>query len=395
MSRSSSGILVVAAIFLALVALNFLFYIDSRDDEQETEINGSRSSYRATRYGTLAFYTLLDESGYPITRMERPFTELNEAEIGTLVVIAPPPQHSPTLEEFAGLIEWVNQGGLLVLIDREISIELGPETRLETFIASQSSEIRAVQPSIYTNGVGDIEVSSFASRLTLDSESGTTHFADSSGALLADAAVGAGRVVALTDPFIVSNTGIAKADNLVLALNLMADRPDGLIAFDEYHHGHGNQGLLGAASGGFMSYFKGTPVPWIMAQIALVSALAVYSRGRRFVRPTPLRVERRTTNLEFVSSMANVIRLARARDLAMENVYSEFRRKLCRYAFAPSRLPTPRLSAAVARRLQGNERELRLLLMRCEQVAQGTAASDSDLLKLVREIREIQSKMKL
>lgn len=392
--RRSSGILVVAVVFVVVVALNFLFYIDSRDEDEENEVTGSRSSYRATRYGTLAFYTLLEESGYLVTRLERPYGELDD-EIGTLVVIAPPIAHNPTAEEFDRLTEWVERGGLLILIDREISIGFGPDTRLETFFAPQSAEIHAVQPSVYTRGVDAVEVTGFAARVRVDSKYSTVHFADKSGAVVADAMVGAGRVVTVTDPFVVSNTGISRADNLVLALNLLVNRPAGLIAFDEYHHGHGTHGMMGAASGGFMSYFRGTPVPWIMGQIALIGVLAVFTKGRRFVRPVPLRGERRTTNLEFVSSMANVIRLARARDLAMENVYTEFRRKLCRYSLAPSRLPTPALSAAAARRMQVDERELRLLLMRCEKVAQGTSVSDSDLLKLVREIREIESRLKL
>lgn len=388
--------MLVAGVFLAIVALNFLFYIDSSDDQEETEATGSRSSYRPTLYGTLAFYTFLEEGGYPITRLERPYTDLEpDGEIATLVVVAPPLQHSPTAEEFASLMEWVERGGLLLLIDREISIDLDRETRVETFIAVESTEIRALQPTVYTKGVERVELSRFATRLNIDSRSSTAHFGDSSGPILADAMVGAGRVVILTDPYVVSNSGIANADNFVLALNLLAGRPEGLIAFDEYHHGHGSQGVLGSASGGFMSYFRGTPVPWMMAQLALIAALVVYTNGLRFVRPVPNRRERRTSNLEFVSSMANIIRLARARDLAMQNIYSEFRRKLCRYAAQPSSIPTPKLASAVARRARGDERGIRRLLMRCEKVAQGESISDSQLLGLVSEIREVESSLKL
>ncbi|MEJ7710532.1 MAG: DUF4350 domain-containing protein [Pyrinomonadaceae bacterium] len=62
------------------------------------------------------------------------------------------------------------------------------------------------------------------------------HFSDDQGALLIDHAYGDGRVMLLSDPFILANNGIEREDNLQLALNMLGGR-DNLIAFDEYHHG--------------------------------------------------------------------------------------------------------------------------------------------------------------
>ena len=144
-----------------------------------------------------------------------------------------------------------------------------------------------------------------------------------------------------------------------------------------------------------MSYFRGTPVPWMMAQAGLIAALVVYSFGRRFGRPLPLRRERRTTNLEFVSSMANITRLAEATDLAMENIYSEFRKRLCRYSAVPPGTDNQKLASAASRRSKLDERELSLLLWRCDKVARGDETSDSELLKLTMRIREIEIQLGL
>jgi hypothetical protein len=190
-----------------------------------------------------------------------------------------------------------------------------------------------------------------------------------------------------TDPHVVANNGLAEKDNLILALNLLTDRPKGKIAFDEYHHGYGSSG----ASGGLMAYFRGTPVPWIMWQLGLIALLVVYSLGRRFGRPIPLRHESRTANLEFVSSMANITRLARASDLAMQNIYAEFRKRLCRAVGLPPGVETPRLAAAAARRLKTEERGLRTLMARCEAITQGKSVTDGELLSLVIKIREIEA----
>src|SRR5262249_40439692 len=157
------------------------------------------------------------------------------------------------------------------------------------------------------------------------------HIGDDNGALLADARVKEGHVIFLTDPHVVANNGIKEADNCILALNLFSERPPGMIAFDEFHHGYGSH----ATSEGVLAYFRGTPVPWMFWQGVLIAAVAAYTFGRRFARSLPLKRERRTTNLEFVSSMANITRLARATDLAMQNVYWDFRKRLCRYSGLP------------------------------------------------------------
>jgi hypothetical protein len=133
----------------------------------------------------------------------------------------------------------------------------------------------------------------------------------------------------------------------------------------------------------------------MMAQAGLIAVLVVYSYGRRFGRAVPLRSERRTTNLEFVSSMANITRLAQASDLAMENIYSEFRKRLCRFSGVPAKIENAKLAAAAARRANLDERGLTELLSRCEEIARGEPVSESELLKLVTRIRDIESQLGL
>ncbi|HXG66175.1 MAG TPA: DUF4350 domain-containing protein [Blastocatellia bacterium] len=389
MKGNTKAILMLAGLFLVLVGLNFLFSVDTTPNE-ESELNADRSSYKTTPYGTHAFYTLLKESGYPVTRFESPYTELSRnPDVGTLVVISPPPNLNPNEEEFKSLTEWVEGGGHLIIIDRQIFLSFG-----ETGVSTQNraeSPVRPLQPTVYTRGVERVALTKHATQVSLNSETATYHLGDSEqSAVLADASVGAGRVVLLTDPYVVANNGIGKDDNVILALNLLAGAPEGKIAFDEYHHGHGS-----AASGGVMSYFRGTPVQWMLAQVGLIAALLVYTYGRRFTRPLPLRRERRTTNLEFVSSMANITRLARASGLAMQSIYSEFRNRLCRYSGVPTTTDTRKLAHAAARRAGLKEDELERLLTRCEAVARGEHVRDSELHHLVERIRAIESDLRL
>jgi hypothetical protein len=232
-------------------------------------------------------------------------------------------------------------------------------------------------------------LSEFASQIRITGKAATYHIGAGTAAVLADAKVGKGRLVLLSDPYVVANNGLGEADNVVAAINLFADKPDSRIAFDEYHHGYGSS----SAAGGLISYFRGTPVPWIFAQAGLIAAVVVYSFGRRFARPIPLRRERRTTNLEFVSSMANITRLAQASDLAMQNIYPEFRRRLCRAGGLPANADTARLAEVAASRSGGETKAMAAFLNRCEQVTAGERVGDSELLKLVTRIRELEASL--
>ena len=389
MKQSTSGILLVGGLFGLLVLINFLFFVDAPATD-ETEETGNRSSYQSTPYGTMAYYTLLEESGFKVTRLQVPYTRLKERpDVGALVIIAPPQRQNPTSDEFESLTRWVEGGGVVVIIDRVIKLKFN-ETAADTQWGVPMSEIHALQPTVFTRGVHRVQLSQQATSVKVNGPGVVAHVGNEKAVVLADASVGKGRIVFLTDPYVVANNGISQADNVVLAMNLFDGWSSGTIAFDEFHHGFG-----ASQGGGLMAYFRGTPAPWMMAQAGLIAIVAVYSYGRRFGRPVPLRQERRTTNLEFVSGMANITRLARARDVAMQNIYLEFRKRLCRYSSTPSKTETPRLVAAVARRAGLDERELGRLLMHCEQVMRGRTASDGDLLDLVTKIREIESQLKL
>jgi len=389
MRRNATPLLILTAVFLLIVALNFIFFIDARA-QNETEENGDRSSYRATPFGTKAFYSFLEESGYKPARFEKPYTSLKHSDPGTLFIISPPDQNPISEDEFQRLTKWIDEGGLAIVVDREINITLG-EANIKTERPDGKQPVKVLQPTPLTRGVERLSLSDFATRVRVSSKAVTYHIGDGQAAVLADITIGKGRAILLTDPHVVANNGISESDNFTLALNLLGSRPEGRIAFDEYHHGYGSSG----DSSGFMGYFRGTPVPWMFWQVALILLMMVYTFGRRFARPLPLRHAPRTTNLEFVSSMANIIRIARATDLAMTNIYSEFRKRLCRFCGLPPRIETPKLIAAAARRGRLDERELRTLMARCEAITQRKPVNDSELLKLVTRIREIEAALKV
>ena len=209
------------------------------------------------------------------------------------------------------------------------------------------------------------------------------HLADARGALLVDYAYGQGRIILLSDPFIIANGGIARADNLILAVNTIAGA-SGLIAFDEYHQMRritGNQ---------LVAYFAGTPVLLLFGQAAMIALAILWTRGRRFARPLPGPRADRRSKLEYVASMAELQQRARAYDLAIENIYARTRRALARYGGAPYNAPRAEVAARVADRSGQNKEEIEQLMRACEDVINGEPINARQSLALITRLRELE-----
>lgn len=205
--------------------------------------------------------------------------------------------------------------------------------------------------------------------------------------LLVDVPFGSGTIIYLTDPFIVSNAGINMVDNAQLAINLLTTA-GGPIAVDEYHHGYG------ASNNRLLEYFEGTPVISIFLQCALVIAAIFYSQSRRFARPLPDEGADRLSKLEYVSAMADMQLRLKAYDLALENIYTDFRRRCSRTLGVDNTATSRReLAAMIAGRIGGNAAEIEQLMYKCEDIIHGEKTSKREIVDLTTQLREIGEKL--
>ncbi|MEO8435589.1 MAG: DUF4350 domain-containing protein [Pyrinomonadaceae bacterium] len=355
-------------------------------------------------------------------------------------------------EEAKLLLRWVASGGRLVIIDRLPEPSLLPRTGewiITTELAGElpfavsadsvqemTSGVKLVSPSqatVLTSAVGSVLPSRFVSVIKfapftpspakdgggpaeenseesenfpdptlppdpdpipaqadseMDPAAPVVHVSSERGPLLVDFAYGKGRIVLLADPFIVANNGISSADNLQLAINLVAGG-GGLIAFDEFHQGRSS------SQNALIAYFAGTPVLAMCAQLGLIVLALIWTRGRRFARPLPLPQIDRRSSLEFVASMAELQQRARAYDLALENIYARTRRVLARYAGAGSNSTRADIAKRVSARSRIGRLELETLMRNCEDVINGAPTNSQQSVGLAKRLRSIESKLGL
>lgn len=215
------------------------------------------------------------------------------------------------------------------------------------------------------------------------------HLANNEQNLLVDFPYGAGQIVFLSDPYIVSNGGIKLVDNAQIALNIV-DARQGIIAFDEYHQGYGrNDNRL-------FEYFAGTPVIPIFLQLFLIIGLIFISQSRRFARALPHAEPNRLAKLEYVSAMAQLQGRTKAFDLAIENIYTDFRRRVARLVGIDNHTASREtLAGKIAERTNYKADEIAELMFKCEDIMHGEPTSKKELVSLTKRLREVEEALGL
>ena len=215
------------------------------------------------------------------------------------------------------------------------------------------------------------------------------HLANDKKTLLVDFPYGSGKIVYLTDPYIVSNSGVALVDNARLGINVVAST-EGSIAFDEYHQGYG------ANKNQLVSYFAGTPVIAIFLQLAVLVGAFFYSQSRRFARPLPDDETDRLSKLEYVAAMAELQQRTKAFDLAIENIYNDFRRRTAR-AFGVDNHTTTRkeMGDLIAERTGLDRNDVENLMFKCEDIMHGEPTNKKEIVEITSRLREIEERLGL
>lgn len=418
------GVLILLALVLA--GLNAAAYIQ-KEKTPDSELSPNRSTFNSGTTGSQALYSLLAETGRNVVRWQSPpdalLTETSNRP-STFVVIGPVRKEFTDLE-ITHLLQWVAGGNRLVVVDRnpptelvrtdtQWEISLSPSSDPTLFAVDSSdqrqmtdgvSAVKPVQPTPFAANIIAVQPSRFASMISIapfekrneDSEdfveteamfaAPVVHFSSEGRNLLVDFPFGAGQIVVLSDPFIVSNSGIGLVDNAKLAVNIV-ENGDGVIAFDEYHQGYGSN------NNRLFQYFEGTPVIAIFLQCALLAGFVLFSQSRRFARAVPEPEPDRLSKLEYVSAMAELQQRTKAFDLAIENVYVEFRRRAARL-FGLDNTITKRdeLAARIAERTNMNASEIDDLMFKCEDIIHGEPTNRKETVRLMGLIRELEEKL--
>lgn len=403
--------LLPTVIIVLMVAI--AIWIGSRQARQD--LVRDHSMMRANEWGTKALAELCRRNGLKVSTWSRSLTLLTERQ---KVLCMFDPSRQPAQWELERLVEWVRGGGVLIIgahMDEGDNLlgrddEAGPDERvLAAFglaaapkgAATSFATLRRPGPEtfevaqVYVPGPhrlhvlqpGDLERRNEELRKRNDKAKPVTRLvslpwesllADSAGDVLAAANCDRGRVYALSEVEVFANANLARADNVLLAANLLYGPGAPVVHVDEHLH-RVRTGLSDEAA-----ELDPSRALWAL-RLALL-ALALYFVGQmfRFGAPVPLKTAPRRSALEFVEALGDMYRRAEARGAVLGILRQTFRQRLASAVGLSPETPGAALAAAIARQRPVAENQLAGLLERLDDPAAAEKVTESDLLKLAR-----------
>jgi len=379
-------LLLVAGTILLLLIVATVVLTPSAD---EAEGQGIPTTYSTTKSGAQAAYLLLRELGYQSERWEKSPTELPSDAEGMILILADPSDF-PDKKDRDALLAFVRSGGWIVYAGNFpfLFLESGAVappsfTKTSNLTAETFS---AIAPSPFTQGASKITMNA-SNRWVSSDGAQVPLYGEPEEPVVVTWRLEKGRVLWWAAPTPVTNSGISREGNLPFFLGcIQAVRPDGsasetTVLWDEYFHGY---------RGSLWDYFKETPVPWAVFQLALVAVFVLLAFGRRSGPLYAPAAVSRLSPLEFVDTLGDLYRRASAGSAAVRVAYQRFRTQLVRrLALAPS-ISNMQLDAAVRERLGWKQPGLMDTLQRAEKRVRESDVPGPEALKIVQALEHYE-----
>jgi Domain of unknown function (DUF4350) len=251
----------------------------------------------------------------------------------------------------AGLLQWVRQGGTLVIADPG-----SPVTRLEVAGETSLGFVDApLQPRCGVQALRDVRRVSAPGGVVFRVPAGAQGcFPRGDGAWLVVQPLGDGTVVRLGGASALVNQEIGEVDNAVLVASLLAPTGgDRVVVVRPPLPGGGSRGLGDLVA---------PRVKLALWQLVVAFALLALWRARRLGRPVTERAAVRIPGSELVVAVGNLLQRARHRRQAAELLADDLRRTLAERLGLPASAPPEQVAATVAARTGlGHDRVLAAL----------------------------------
>lgn len=381
-------IIILIVLFIALVVFTILGPGQSRDDS----FSSKPTTHSSTPGGTLALLRWTRDLGYESHRLE--YTEFGlEDRDDALVIINPTESFNRTQTDY--VLDWVAQGGTLILVESRSSLFAGSKILLHdlnlTINAADDTIVEAevLQPVLSSPPIQTItaqtnyvinperdDVAYLAGIRMQDTEQENEQ--ERLFPVLIGLTHGRGYIYVSSALFPFTNDGLRIPENGALVLNMLRRVPSGgRILFDEWHHGFHTPPSVRSV---LLSHPWGQALIYALVVVALYMALT----GRRFGKPIPLREEVAfRSSAEYVESMADLFQRGRKRDFIVQHYYTSFKRRLAKpYGINP-KLDDAAFVAELARYADDvDEQKLLALLHRLRR----TGVSEDELARSVADM---------
>jgi hypothetical protein len=289
---------VIAAVGSLLVA-GLIYLVQPRSDSPEHSTNSDAAN------GASAAWLFTQAMGHPADQITGTFSTPDR--LGVMVVFTP--TSSFTADEADRTLNWVRGGGLLIYAaeegDTELDRALGV-VRLGGYISSVNETANATVDGVTSlSGADSVD--------PLDPTAEQVPFMRTSNGFVTGYTqrIGAGIAVVLSDPLVLCNGYLDKADNGRLLADLLGlAYPTAHVYFDEYHHGLTTSDL---APQSWVLTPWGAALLWLLVAVFVGLVL----RGRRFGPLIDRPAEMARSDVEWSVAVGQLLRRSSARAVTL------------------------------------------------------------------------------
>jgi hypothetical protein len=371
--KNKRDLLIIGGLFLIL--LLFVIYGPGRTPPPQPSIPTSHST---SANGAQALYRWVRDLGYDARRLEYRQFELSEDDAALLILN---PTEQITLNQIDEILDWVEQGGVLIFADDTLSFfgqsnQLVQELNFRTQVYSSTAQlefVQAMQPVLDQPPVSQVQARTDVTLLA-DHDGYVELLGNDDALVMVGISRGRGYIYLSTTTYPFTNDGLRHDEHAALVLNLLRRIPiGGRIQFDEYHHGYFTPPST-------RRVIFGSPWGWAASYAALAVGLYFVLSGRRFGKPVPLREEiTLRSSAEFVENMADLFQRGGKRGYMAQHYYTTFKRALAKPLGINPHLPDDAFVREISRFRAINEEELLSLLQRLRS----TPKTEAELLATV------------
>ncbi len=332
MERENKTMVWIGGVFTVIVILA-VFMASATDQSANAHLCSSLNSQPR---GVKAFYTLLKEYGYPVSRWEWPLPAIRKKYTNPVLFISVAPVIAYRAADADTLQDYVRNGSTAFIfyspsvdtILQKLKIKISKTSRDSLLHPCQLAGGTVFGDTLY-NGVSDTNPAFQNTTRSMDSD--TTIFIGLYGKACQQAVIsvpyGAGEFILCSSPAYIMNQHVVKYGNVNNLIRLIDLTPGGqkrefqTILFDEYHQGYQQYESV-------VSVLDELPI-----KLGLLLSMAgllmwIYSRAARFGRPVPVRKITRRSSAAYIQSVTQVYRKARANRWVLKIWYHWVRRYL-------------------------------------------------------------------
>jgi len=370
---------------IAVLSLHFWFPRYSQQPLNDT--------YSTERAGKKAFFLLAQRRFFEASRNARSPGGAVDDFYDDDVFCLLGPSRQPDRREWKVLLDWVSQGGSLIIAPpydapslnlEELGLQVEPLFELDfdfSEMLEQAQEANNELPEVQTTlfGGGELRWRS-AGKVTGDGGEVIVEFDGEPQAVLKP--YGAGRVLVLASDDIFSNGSLAYKDNGVLAQRLVesVSAPESHVVFDEYFNSIGAPKVVGLLLDPLLRP--------LTVQMVVLLLLFVWCGSQRFGRQLPVLYKPRHNIVDHTDALGNMYYRTGDGRTALRDYYQQLRKDLQFRHMSPT---DNQALETLARRADQEPQQVRELLVRANRAINGPKLKRRVAAEIIRDLSTLRA----